>query len=90
MDKTNNLQTNSKKDRHGANNPMWGRHHTAITRQKQSDAATKRYQQYKKAIENQPSLSMDEFLGSQPKHEYISSFIREEINKLLCYQINGR
>ena len=69
---------------------MYGRHHTAITKQKQSDAAIKRYQQYKKAIESQPHLSMNEFLGSQPIHEYISLLIREEINKLLCYQINGR
>lgn len=90
MDKTNNLQTNNKKDRRGANNPMWGRHHTAIAKQKQSDAATKRYQQYKKAIENQPHLSMDELLGSQPIRECISTIIREEIYKLLCYRTNGR
>lgn len=82
MDNTNNLQTSNRKDRHGPNNPMWGRHHTAITKQKQSDAATKRYQQYKKAIENQPHLSMDEFLGSQPIRERISGIIREEISKL--------
>jgi GTPase Era involved in 16S rRNA processing len=82
MDNTDNLQTNNRKDRHGANNPMWGRHHTAITKQKQSDAATKRYQQYKKAIANQPHLTMDEFLGSQPIRERISEIIREEISKL--------
>lgn len=90
MDNTNNLQMNNRKDRHGPNNPMWGRHHTAIAKQKQSDAATKRYQQYKKAIENQPHLSMDELLGSQPIRECISTIIREEINKLLCYYTNGR
>ena len=83
MDNTNNLQTNNRKDRHGVNNPMWGRHHTVITRQKQSDAATKRYQQYKKAIENQPHLTMDEFLGNQPIREYISTIIREEIGKAI-------
>lgn len=83
MDYTNNLQTNNRKDRHGANNPMYGRHHTAITKQKQSDAATKRYQQYKKAMESQPHLTMDEFLDCKPIREYISTIIREEIGKAI-------
>ncbi len=83
MDNTNNNQFQNRKDRHGANNPMWGRHHTAITKQKQSDAAIKRNQLYKKAIDNQHHLSMDEFLGSQPIREYISTIIREEIGKAI-------
>lgn len=78
-----NNQTQTRKDRHGANNPMWGRHHTAIAKQKQSDAAIRRYQQYKKALDNQHHVTMDEFLGSQPIKEYISSIIREEINKII-------
>ncbi len=72
-----------KKDRCGANNPMWGRHHSSITKQKQSDAAIRRNQQYKKALDNQHHITMDEFLGSQPIKEYISSIIREEINKMI-------
>lgn len=83
MDNINDFQTNNRKDRHGANNPMWGRHHTAITRQKQSDAATKRYLQYKKAIDSQHHLSMDEFLGSQPIREFINTIIKEEIGKVI-------
>ena len=83
MDNTNNLQTNNRKDRHGENNPMYGRHHTAITRQKQSDAAIKRNQQYKKALKSQPHLTMDEFLGSKPIREYINTIIREEIGKAI-------
>ena len=83
MDTTNNLQTSNRKDRHGPNNPMWGRHHTAIAKQKQSDAATRRYQQYKRAIDDQHHLSMDEFLGSQPIREFISKIIREEIGKAI-------
>ena len=83
MNNTNNLQTNNRKDRHGPNNPMWGRHHTAIAKQKQSDAAIKRNQLYKRAITNQPHLTMDEFLGSQPIREYISTIIREEIVKAI-------
>ena len=82
MDNKNICQIQKKKDRRGANNPMWGRHHSAITKQKQSDAAIKRYQQYKKALDNQ-HITMDEFLGSQQIKEYISTIIKEEIIKLL-------
>ena len=83
MDNTNICQIQKKKDRCGVNNPMWGRHHSVTTRQKQSDAATKRYQRYKKAIENQPHLTMDEFLCYQPIREYINKIIREEIEKAI-------
>ena len=82
MDNKKFCQIQKKNDRHGANNPMWGRHHSAITKQKQSDAAIKRYQQYKKALDNQ-HITMDEFLGSQQIKEYISTIIKEEIIKLL-------
>lgn len=74
---------NKKNDRHGVNNPMWGRHHSAITKQKQSDAAIRRNQQYKKALDSQHHITMDEFLGCQPIKEYISSIIREEIEKII-------
>ena len=83
MDNKNICQIQKKKDRRGVNNPMWGRHHSAITKQKQSDAAIKRNQQNKKALGNQHHITMDEFLGSQPIKEYISSLIREEINKII-------
>lgn len=83
MESKNNSQIQKRKDRHGANNPMWGRHHTAITRQKQKDAAIRRHQQYKRALDNQPHITMDELLGSQPMKEYISRLIREEIEKRL-------
>ena len=83
MESKNNSQIKKRKDRHGANNPMWGRHHTAITKQKQSDAAIRRNQRYKEALDNQHHITMDELLGSQPMRECISSIIREEIEKLL-------
>ena len=83
MDNTNNLQMNNRKDRHGPNNPMYGRHHTEIAKRKQSEAAIKRNQLYKRAITNQHHLTMDEFLGSQPIREYISKIIREEIVKAI-------
>lgn len=83
MDNNNICQMKNKKDRHGVNNPMWGRHHSDITKQKQSDAAIRRNQQYKKALDSQHHITMDEFLGSQPIKEYISSIIREEIEKII-------
>ena len=83
MDNKNICQIKKKKDRRGANNPMWGKHHSAITKQKQSDAAIRRYKQYKKALDSQHHVTMDEFLGSQPIKEYIRSIIWEEINKML-------
>jgi len=83
MVNTNSSQIQKRKDRHGANNPMYGRHHTAITKQKQSDAAIKRNQEYKKAMANQEHLTMDEFLGSQPIRECIIEIIKQEINKLI-------
>lgn len=64
----------------GQNNPMWGKKHSDEARRKQSEAARKRYQQWKN---NQAHLTMDEFLSNQPMREYISSLIREEIKKLL-------
>ena len=55
-----NPQQNNKKDRSGCNNPMWGRTHSQQAKEKMSQAATLRNQQYKKAI--------DEMLGC-PKFE---------------------
>lgn len=73
----------TRKDRHGPNNPMWGRKHSDEARRKQSESAKKRnleYQRWKAA--NRP-LTMDEFLDSQPMREHISSIIREEIKKVI-------
>ena len=83
MDNQKKCQEKQKKDRHGANNPMYGRTHSQESRNKMSRAATLRNQLYKQWKDNQPHLSMDEFLCSQPMREYISSIIKEEINKLL-------
>ena len=85
MDSTS---TPKRPNRMGCNNPMWGRHHSTITRQKQSDAAIRRNQEYKKALDNQHHVSMDEFLANNPSvKEYIkvlaNSIIKEEINKFV-------
>ncbi|MBQ7424005.1 MAG: hypothetical protein IJV19_04595 [Prevotella sp.] len=75
---------NQRPSREGANNPMWGRHHTSITRQKQSDAAKRRYQEYRKALDSQHHVTMDEFLGNNPSiKEYIRLLVKRQIDELL-------
>lgn len=87
MEIKTNKQTNNRPDRHGSNNPMWNRHHSPETRQKQSQAAIRRNQQYKKALDAQHHLSMDEFLSNNPVAEqYIKKLIKEEIDKFICSQ----
>jgi hypothetical protein len=83
MDNTNFNQIQKKRDRHGENNPMWGRKHSDEARRKQSEAAKKRHQQYQQWKDSQAHITMDEFLGSQPMREYISSLIREQIDKMI-------
>lgn len=87
MNDTNTNQ-NTRPSRKGNLNPMWGRHHSAATKQKQSDAALRRNQEYKKALDSQHHVSMDEFLSNNPSvKEYIKllaqSVIKEEIDKLV-------
>lgn len=87
MDNINVKQTNNRPNRQGQNNPMYGRHHSAITRQKQSDAAIRRNQQYKKALDSQHHVSMEEFLSNNPTvEEYIKTLVREQIDKFISTQ----
>ena len=81
MEQTKNIS--QRPSRAGQNNPMWGRKQSDEARRKQSEAAKKRHQEYQKMKDSQAHITMDEFLGSQPMREYISSLIREEIYKLL-------
>ena len=83
MNDTNSNQ-NNRPSRKGNLNPMWGRHHSAITKQKQSDAAIRRNQEYKKALDSQHHVSMDEFLSNNPTvEEYIKTLVKEEIDKFV-------
>ena len=87
MDNTNDNQTNNRPDRHGSRNPMWNKHHSLETRQKQSQAAIRRNQQIKKALDAQHHLTMDEFLSNNPVAEqFIKKLIKEEIDKFICNQ----
>lgn len=88
MDNINVNQERKRPDRHGANNPMYGRTHSQQSKERMSQAATLRNQQYKDALKNQHHVSMDEFLAANPKvEEYIkllaSKVIKEEIDKML-------
>ena len=84
MDNVSVNQSNNRPNRQGQNNPMWGRHHSAITRQKQSDAAIRRNQQYKKALDSQHHVTMDEFLSNNPTvEEYIKTLVKEQIDKFV-------
>ena len=84
MESNTNVNQSNRPDRHGTNNPMWGRRHSSATRQKQSDAAIRRNQEYKKALDNQHHISMDEFLSNNPTVEqYIKTLVRESIQRYL-------
>ena len=97
MDNTNVNQERKRPDRHGANNPMFGRKHSIQSREKMSQAASLRNQQYKQAMMNQHHVSMDEFLQgcknegldiegyikTLVKEESLKKIIREEIEKLI-------
>ena len=88
MDNINVNQEKKRPDRHGANNPMWGRHHSDSARLKQKNAAIERNKQYQKWKDSQHHVSMDEFLANNPSvKEYIkvlaNSIIKEEINKFV-------
>lgn len=92
-----NINDNQKQrpDRHGANNPMYGRTHSQQSREKMSQAATLRNQQYRDAMRNQHHITMDEFLSAHPSvEEYIKSLaskvIKEEIDKLVWRKQNQR
>ena len=84
MDNINDSQKKQRPDRHGANNPMWGRHHSDSARLKQKNAAIERNKQYQKWKDSQHHVSMDEFLSNNPTVEqYIKTLVRESIQRYL-------
>ena len=95
MDNINDNQKKQRPDRRGCNNPMYGRTHSQQSREKMSQAATLRNQQYRDALRNQHHVTMDEFLSANPSvKEYIkalaSKVIKEEIDKVVWRKQNQR
>lgn len=95
MDNINVNQEKKRPDRHGANNPMWGRHHSDSARLKQKNAAIERNKQYQKWKDSQHHVSMDEFLAANPSvKEYIKvladKIIKEQIDKVVWRKQNQR
>ena len=95
MDNINVNQEKKRPDRHGANNPMYGRSHSQQSRNKMSQAATLRNQQYRDALRNQHHVTMDEFLSANPSvKEYIkllaNKIIQEQIDKVVWKKQNQR
>lgn len=91
----NQTQKRPRKDVSGCHNPMFGRRHSTQSREKMSQAATLRNQQYRDALRNQHHVTMDEFLSANPSvKEYIKvlaqSVIKEEIDKLVWRKQNQR
>ena len=89
----NQNQKKARKDVSGCNNPMYGRKHSQQSREKMSQAATLRNQQYRDALRSQHHVSMDEFLSANPSvKEYIkvlaNKIIKEEIDKVVWRKQN--
>ncbi len=81
----NNNTTNnqSRPSREGAKNPMFGRHHSDEARRKQSEAARKRNERYREALNGQHHVSMDELLGNPKMQEYITHLVRQQIREIV-------
>ena len=91
MNNTNVSQAQNRPDRHGSNNPMYGRHHSDETRQKQKDAALRRNQEYHKWKDSQHHLTMDEFLSNNPTvKEYLTHLVRRQIQEMLIREKEER
>lgn len=86
-----NQQSKQRPDRHGSNNPMYGRTHSEESRNKMSQAATLRNQEYKKWKDSQHHITMDEFLSNNPTvEEYIKTLVRESIERFIWKEKNQR
>ena len=77
-------QEKKRPDRHGAANPMSGRHHSEQSKSIMRQKALERNQEYKKWKDSQHHLTMDEFLSNNPTvEEYIKTLVKEEIDKFV-------
>ena len=86
-----NRTTNKRPNRVGENNPMFGRKHSQESKNKMSQAAIRRNQEYQKAIGSQHHITMDEFLSNNPSvKEYLMHLVRQQIQETLWRKNNQR
>ena len=79
-----NTNTNNQtKSRAGSANPFFAHHHSDSSKQKISDSQKQRYQQYKKAVDDIPHVTMDELLGSPKMQEYINHLVKTQIDEMV-------
>ncbi len=84
-----NQQTTPRPDRHGTNNPMYGRHHSEESKQRMSQSAKDRYERWRSTPQPQPPMTMDEFLSDNPTvKDYLDTIIKEEIDKVVWKKIS--
>lgn len=74
---------NQRKSRAGSANPFFAHHHSDSSKQKISDSQKQRYQQYKKAVDDIPHVTMDELLGSPKMQEYINHLVKTQIDEMV-------
>ncbi len=82
MNDTTNAN-NPNKSRAGSGNPFYAHHHTDSSKQKISNSQRQRYQQYKKAMDNIPHVTMDELLGNPKMQEYINHLVKTKIDEMV-------
>ncbi|MBR6892746.1 MAG: hypothetical protein IKN15_05870 [Bacteroidaceae bacterium] len=84
----NQQQKKPRKDVSGSNNPMWGRTHSQLSKEKMSQAASLRNQQYRDALRNQHHVTMDELLGNPKMQEYITHLVKTQIDEMIWKKKN--
>lgn len=83
-DNSNNTNANNQRQsRAGTSNPFYGHHHSDSSKQRIANSQRQRYQQYKKAIDNIPHITMDELLGSPKMQEYINHLVKTQIDEMV-------
>ena len=75
----NNRIVQQRPSRKGQANPMWGRKQSEETRRKQSEAAKRHAEDYRKWRDSQEHVTMDEFLKGESFKRRVSEILREEL-----------
>ena len=74
--------TQQRPSRKGQANPMWGRKQSEETRRKQSEAAKRHAEDYRKWRDSQEHVTMDEFLKGESFKKRVSEILREELMRV--------